>query len=85
MIFISTASASYFSKSYSVVSADDLDDLKRKLIDSGHRWVTLISTDRWDDIWTTEREVQVEKLSDNDFEWLNSKDPADSRYLVCYL
>jgi hypothetical protein len=76
-------------KSYSSVSAENLDDLKKRLTESGHQCMHLITTGQWDDRWSYHKSnIPTAELSDADISWLQERQEstyASNRYLVCRL
>ena len=88
MIFVSTAQDTGF-KNYGLISADDLEQLKQKLLESGHRVVHLVSVDAMDGDWSYQKSnIPVAELTEADLAWLGEKQEgryASSRYLVCRL
>ncbi|BDQ36839.1 hypothetical protein SYK_11990 [Pseudodesulfovibrio nedwellii] len=88
MIEISTAYSSGF-KVYSSVTVEDIEDLKKKLVESGHGVVSLIRVSPWDDSWSyVKSDIPVGEISDADITWLNKCSNSlysDSRYLKCKL
>jgi hypothetical protein len=88
VILVSTAWSSGF-KSYGLTSAENLEQLKLKLIESGHQTVHLVSVDAMDDSWSHEKSnIPVAELSEADLAWLNEPQDgrwASRRYLVCRL
>jgi hypothetical protein len=84
MITVSTAWNAGF-KCYGFACGKDLEELKRKLLESGHEVVHLIRVDPWDDIWSYEKSrIPVVELSEADLAWLGEPQ-ASGRYLVCRL
>ena len=88
MIFVSTAWDSGF-KAYGTASAENLEGLKLKLLQSGQQKVHLMCVDAMDDSWSYEKSnIPVEELSEADLAWLNVPQEgrwASQRYLVCRL
>ena len=88
MIFVSTAWDSGF-KTYGTASAEDLEGLKLRLLESGHQKVHLVCVDAMDDSWSYEKSnIPIEKLCEADLAWLNVPQEgrwASQRYLVCRL
>lgn len=88
MITVGTACDSGF-KNYALATAEDLESLRRKLIESGHRVVHLISVDAMDGDWTyVKSNIPVGNLSEADLAWLNEPLEgrwASQRYLGCSL
>jgi len=85
MISFGTAWDSGF-KSYGFTSVESLDDLKVKLAATGQSKVHLVTTDRWDNMWTYVKSIAVNELSQPDVDWLNEGGrDSDRRYLVCRL
>jgi hypothetical protein len=76
-------------KRYSSVSAEDLDDLRKRLIESRHKFVHLIATDPWEDVWSYHKsDIPTGELSEADISWLQERQEstyASRRYLVCRL
>lgn len=89
MISIRTAQNWGGGKSYGFVTAEHLDDLKKLLVDSDHKFVHLVQKDPWDNcLDSVKSDIPVSDLSDADIEWLEaSQDSMYScqRYLVCNL
>ena len=88
MITVSTAWNAGF-KTYGFASAENLEQLKAKLVESGHQKVHLVRVDAMDDLWSYEKSnIPVEELSAANLEWLNVPQEgmwASRRYLVCRL
>ena len=88
MMFVSTAWNAGF-KTYGMASAENLEGLKLKLLESGQQKVHLVSVDAMDDSWSYEKSnIPVEELSEADLAWLNVPQEgrwASQRYLVCRL
>lgn len=88
MISVATARDLGF-KVYGHASAADLEELRAKLRESGHRVVHLVSVDTMDGDWLyVKSNIPVEEFSDADLVWL--KEPQDGRwasqrYLGCAL
>jgi len=88
LIIVSTAGNQGF-KTYGQVSAADLEELRARLRESGHRVVHLVSVDAMDGDWLyVKSNIPVEELSEADLAWL--KEPregrwASQRYLGCAL
>jgi hypothetical protein len=74
-------------KEYDWLEFTDLDDLKKKLIATGHEVVHLILVSPWDDSWTkVKQDILVNDLTEADIAWLNKEITtlhSDSRYLQC--
>ena len=88
MITVATA-ANHGFKTYGHASAVDLEDLRAKLRESGHRVVHLVSVDAMDGDWLyVKSNIPVEALSEADLAWLNESQEgrwASQRYLGCAL
>ena len=89
MINISTAQNWGGGKSYGFLSVENIDDLKKQLIDSGHKFVHIIQKDPWDSCWDDiKANIPVSELSESDLALLETvQDSMYScqRYFVCKL
>ena len=88
MISVATAWNAGF-KTYGFAGAENLEQLKAKLVESGHLKVHLVRVDAMDDLWSYEKSnIPVNELSEAHLEWLNVPQQgmwASARYLVCRL
>ena len=88
MIFVPTAWDSGF-KTYGTASAESLEGLRQKLLESGQQQVHLVRVDAMDDSWSYEKSnISIGELSEADLAWLNVPQEgrwASQRYLVCRL
>jgi hypothetical protein len=89
MISIATAQNWGGGKSYGFASAENIDILKKRLIDSGHEFVHIVQKDPWDDSWeSVKSSIPVSELSESDIALLDcEQDSLHScqRFLVCRL
>ena len=89
MITVCTASRQGGMKSYSAISAENLEELKKKLLETGHKVVHLLSVDPWEDNWSyVKSDIPVQDLEDKHIKWLEKvqvSEHSSSRYLVCRL
>lgn len=88
MIFIATAWNAGF-RTYGTASAESLEGLRQKLLESGQQKVHLVYVDAMDDSWSYQKSnIPIEELSEADLAWLNVPQEgrwASQRYLVCRL
>lgn len=89
MISIRTAQDWGGGKTYGFLSAESIDDLKKQLIDSGHKFVHIVQKDPWDNCWDyIKSDIPVSELSESDLELLETAQDSMyscQRYLVCKL
>lgn len=89
MITVCTASRQGGIKVFSVASAENIDDLKRKLLETNHKVVHLLSVDPWYGEWSfVKRDLPVNDLEQKHINWVmkvQMSEHASDRYLVCNL
>ncbi len=89
MITIGTATRQGGMKVYNAISAENLEELKKKLLETDHKVVHLLLVDPWEDDWSyAKSDIPVNDLEEKHIKWLEKEQVSEyssDRYLVCRL